>query len=207
MFKNYRIQSAEGLSPFFLVIWFLGDFSNLGGCLLGNALSETPVCFSTQTIQAIYFLIIDIILCTQWVWYTKFRPPPTARDDEDPLIEDSMTALELTPVGATDHVPVPTDSPSEATPTGSGDPAPKATMLAFLPLLILTFFTIQSLSFARSSFSAPSQRSLLEEESSAENTTGLILAQIVAWVSTVMYLACRVPQIARNVCLYLFFFG
>lgn len=195
MFKNYRLSSAEGLSPLFLIIWFLGDFSNLGGCVLGNYLSTTQVCLSTQTIQAVYFLIIDIILCSQWVWYSKLRKA-RPKDDEDPLIEDT-NAVELAPVSSEGEPGDKTATlPVDAAKSENNETSTKPALLVLLPLIAVSFFAFASPFSAHKA--APLQRSLLEE-SAAENTTAIVFAQIVAWVSTVMYLACRIPQIVRNV--------
>ncbi|ODQ73685.1 hypothetical protein LIPSTDRAFT_62919 [Lipomyces starkeyi NRRL Y-11557] len=64
--KNYRNHSVEGLSWLFLFNWFLGDATNLIGCLLTRQLPF-------QTFLAMYYLIIDVILCSQYVYYTKLQ--------------------------------------------------------------------------------------------------------------------------------------
>lgn len=195
VFKNYRLKSAEGLSLLFLVIWFLGDFSNLGGCLLGNLLSETPVCLSTQTIQAIYFLLIDGILCSQWIWYTKIRAQPS-KEDQDPLIADEIAgaSLELTALPPSSTLG---ETSEQSLPV---DPKPAVSLLMIVPLLVFSIFTFGSHSSTALAWSGtPTQRRLLED-TSAEQTAAVVFSQIVAWVSTVMYLSCRIPQIVRNVC-------
>ncbi|KAK7207410.1 PQ loop repeat-domain-containing protein [Myxozyma melibiosi] len=64
--KNYRNHSVEGLSWLFLFNWLLGDATNLIGCLLTNQLPF-------QTLLAGYYLSIDVILCSQFVYYTKIK--------------------------------------------------------------------------------------------------------------------------------------
>ncbi|KAJ8099853.1 PQ loop repeat-domain-containing protein [Lipomyces tetrasporus] len=64
--KNYRNHSVEGLSWLFLFNWFLGDATNLIGCLLTRQLPF-------QTFLAMYYLIIDVVLCCQYVYYTKIQ--------------------------------------------------------------------------------------------------------------------------------------
>ncbi|KAK9452107.1 PQ loop repeat-domain-containing protein [Limtongia smithiae] len=61
---NYRNHSVEGLSWLFLFNWFLGDFANFVGCLLTDQLAF-------QTLLATYYLIIDVALCSQYVYYTR----------------------------------------------------------------------------------------------------------------------------------------
>ncbi|KAK9240963.1 PQ loop repeat-domain-containing protein [Lipomyces kononenkoae] len=64
--KNYRNHSVEGLSWLFLFNWFLGDATNLIGCLLTQQLPF-------QTFLAIYYLSIDVILCGQYIYYTNVK--------------------------------------------------------------------------------------------------------------------------------------
>ncbi|KAK9377494.1 PQ loop repeat-domain-containing protein [Lipomyces chichibuensis] len=64
--KNYRNHSVEGLSWLFLFNWLLGDATNLIGCLLTRQLPF-------QTFLAMYYLIIDVILCGQYIYYTKLQ--------------------------------------------------------------------------------------------------------------------------------------
>lgn len=108
-------------------------------------------------------------------------------------MESDANAVELSSIAATD------EKPAEDAAEPRSEASAKPMVLVILPLLAISYVALSS-PFS-SSFSAPHlplQRSLLEE-SSAENTTAIVFAQIVAWVSTFMYLACRVPQIFRNV--------
>jgi len=54
---NYQLQSADGLSPF-----FLGDSLNLAGCILTNQ-------NAAQLYTAIYFCSMDLILISQFIYY------------------------------------------------------------------------------------------------------------------------------------------
>lgn len=38
LYENYTLQSGEGLSVLFVVIWILGDLSNLAGAILAGLL-------------------------------------------------------------------------------------------------------------------------------------------------------------------------
>lgn len=67
--KNFQLKSCEGLALPFLANWFLGDASNLLGCLLTHQLPF-------QTWLASYFVSVDIILVTQYLYYEHARPPP-----------------------------------------------------------------------------------------------------------------------------------
>ncbi|KAI9711737.1 MAG: hypothetical protein M1820_001881 [Bogoriella megaspora] len=66
IYKNYKYSSTSGLSIFFLVIWCLGDLSNLLGALFTDQATW-------QMIVAGYYCFVDMVLVGQWFWYEKFR--------------------------------------------------------------------------------------------------------------------------------------
>lgn len=60
---NFLRQSADALSPWFLIQWLAGDSFNFLGCVLtGDQLA-------TQTITAGYFIVADFIIIIQYVYY------------------------------------------------------------------------------------------------------------------------------------------
>ncbi|KAJ8494936.1 hypothetical protein ONZ45_g13070 [Pleurotus djamor] len=61
--ENIRRQSCEGLALPFLGNWFLGDLSNLIGCLLTHQLPF-------QTYLATYFVFVDLSLLCQYIYYS-----------------------------------------------------------------------------------------------------------------------------------------
>jgi hypothetical protein len=62
---NYRRQSADALSPFFLAEWLLGDTANLLGALLRGDQPQTVV------LTAQYFICMDCVLVLQYLYYTS----------------------------------------------------------------------------------------------------------------------------------------
>ncbi|PFH54276.1 hypothetical protein AMATHDRAFT_72778 [Amanita thiersii Skay4041] len=86
LYVNYWRQSCEGLSLPFLLNWFLGDCSNLIGCILTRQLPF-------QTWLATYFVSVDTTLVIQYFYYThrtrlaelhkhgyeRITPTPTSR--------------------------------------------------------------------------------------------------------------------------------
>ena len=64
LITNYRLQSAEALSPFFLAEWLLGDTCNLVGALLKGDQPETVI------LTAQYFICMDCVLLLQYLYYT-----------------------------------------------------------------------------------------------------------------------------------------
>jgi len=78
---NFREKSARGLSPWFLAQWLAGDSFNLIGCLATG--DQAP----TQTYTAVYFVLSDLALLCQYVYYRERRSGRRRRrrdtDDED----------------------------------------------------------------------------------------------------------------------------
>lgn len=78
---NFRAKSARGLSPWFLAQWLAGDSFNLIGCLATG--DQAP----TQTYTAVYFVLSDLALLCQYVYYRERRSGRRRRrrdtDDED----------------------------------------------------------------------------------------------------------------------------
>ncbi|KAJ5468099.1 hypothetical protein N7475_005851 [Penicillium sp. IBT 31633x] len=66
IYKNFQLQSTSGLSIFFLVIWCLGDASNLVGALYTRQAGW-------QVVIASYYVLVDITLVFQFFWYTHYR--------------------------------------------------------------------------------------------------------------------------------------
>ncbi|KAG0623582.1 hypothetical protein M758_3G185100 [Ceratodon purpureus] len=63
--SNWRLQSAEALSPWFLFQWLAGDAFNFFGCLLtGDQLA-------TQNLSASYFMFADFVIITQYMYYQQ----------------------------------------------------------------------------------------------------------------------------------------
>lgn len=75
IFKNYKLQSASGLSPFFLVEWCLGDSTNLLGAIFARQAGW-------QITVASYYVFVDIVLVYQYYWYTYFKGKRQLDDDK-----------------------------------------------------------------------------------------------------------------------------
>ena len=65
MLQNYHLKTSEGLSGYFLLLWAFGDSCNLVACVLTG--DQTPV----QMYTAVYFLMSDSVLISQFVLYRK----------------------------------------------------------------------------------------------------------------------------------------
>lgn len=68
IYCNYRNKSAEGISPLFLLLWFMGDFLSFTSCLLND------VVLKFQVYLSLFFLCNDITLCYQYYYYNSVYP-------------------------------------------------------------------------------------------------------------------------------------
>lgn len=66
LYKNFTMSSASGLSVYFLMEWFLGDLTNMLGAIFTDQASW-------QVVVAAYFVMVDVILCGQYIWYERLR--------------------------------------------------------------------------------------------------------------------------------------
>ncbi|KAH7125404.1 vacuolar membrane PQ loop repeat protein [Dendryphion nanum] len=62
LIENYKQGSAEGISLAFLVVWFIGDITNLVGALWAGLVP-------TVIALAVYFCFADLILISQCLYY------------------------------------------------------------------------------------------------------------------------------------------
>ncbi|KAI3435496.1 hypothetical protein D9Q98_001562 [Chlorella vulgaris] len=67
LYRNYKTQSAEALSPWFLAEWLLGDTCNLVGALLKG--DQLP----TVTLTAEYFICVDAVMLVQYTYLTALQ--------------------------------------------------------------------------------------------------------------------------------------
>ncbi|ELP94748.1 hypothetical protein EIN_341160 [Entamoeba invadens IP1] len=62
IYQTFKSKKPESLSITFLVMWLGGDLTNLIGCIFTN---QTQV----QLLTSIYFVLIDIVMLSQYAWY------------------------------------------------------------------------------------------------------------------------------------------
>ncbi|EJC98486.1 PQ-loop-domain-containing protein [Fomitiporia mediterranea MF3/22] len=65
IWENYQLQSGEGLSVAFVVVWLLGDLCNLVGASMAGLQA-------TVIIIAIYYSLCDVILLVQ-IYYYRYK--------------------------------------------------------------------------------------------------------------------------------------
>jgi uncharacterized protein with PQ loop repeat len=140
---NFQRQSASALSPTFLIVWMIGDVTNLVGCILTHQLPF-------QTLLASYYCFIDSFLVLQYIMYSLWQPNIAVLDGL-PAEEDCFV------------------SPRK------WDTSMPANMLVAATLV-----------------------SSVEAASTGQVSTGLLLGQASAWLSSALYFLSRLPQIHTN---------
>lgn len=94
IYENYILQSGEGLSVLFVVVWLLGDLTNLAGAILANLLptviflgvyvSHSIECGYLAHVRDCQYTICDITLLGQIYYYRRKRN--ISREDQEPLL-------------------------------------------------------------------------------------------------------------------------
>jgi uncharacterized protein with PQ loop repeat len=67
LYENYTRKRCEAFSIFFLLFWIVGDTCNMIGAILTN---QQPL----QKIIGVYYICQDIVLFSQYFYYTKVYP-------------------------------------------------------------------------------------------------------------------------------------
>lgn len=62
LIENYKQGSADGISLTFLIVWFIGDITNLAGAIWAGLVP-------TVIALAVYFCIADLVLIAQCLYY------------------------------------------------------------------------------------------------------------------------------------------
>ncbi|RHZ55322.1 PQ-loop repeat-containing protein [Aspergillus thermomutatus] len=220
IYKNYQLQSTSGLSLFFLVEWCLGDTGNLVGALLTRQAAW-------QVIIAAYYVLVDVTLVFQFFWYTHYKGRRDAYRDYSHSHhgEDTGAFLEGVPMSEEDSI---TDVSRQKATTEDSATKDADLLKKSLPLAMGSqppLYTNEKLSSSRRtitrSASGPSlplasTRTLLlasmlcavvanaqpteldSAPAASEHTTLELIGRISSWISTVLYLGSRPPQLIKN---------
>eukprot|EP00808_Paulinella_micropora_P004401 g2852.t1 len=206
LYLNYVTGSVESLSALFLVIWLLGDLTNLVGCLLTKQAAS-------NLWTAYYFLFMDCLLMSQYIYYSWVRRRVDKHSEEDVLAEALIHSdSDIRRAGLVQDLP-PEDEVGSL-PDSSGDFSVYSLplLLILLPLsggcLVAVSPSLSSVasSSSFSSFFSPASlrpgKVLLEERlcnaASTKEGWEVVVGDVAAWVSGVLYFTARVPQIWTN---------
>ncbi|KAJ5771229.1 uncharacterized protein N7511_003280 [Penicillium nucicola] len=222
IFKNFQLQSTSGLSIFFLIIWCLGDASNLVGALFTRQAGW-------QVVVAGYYVLVDITMVFQFFWYTHLKARRNGDYDDLSHSFDSdgreilqgvsppghegshrtLSAVNMNTKAAeakdmdiqSGSIPRSTNqnasysneklsSSRRSVQVGSSAPSP--------PFMLPRTMLIASLVCAMVANAAPTE-SPHPPISHAPNEAILeIFGRIISWMSTLLYLGSRPPQLYKN---------
>eukprot|EP00732_Lithocolla_globosa_P001794 Lithocolla_globosa_v1_NODE_986_length_2986_cov_12.865575.p1 type:complete len:323 gc:universal NODE_986_length_2986_cov_12.865575:1832-2800(+) len=194
LYKNYVNKEVGGLSLSFLIAWLLGGFSNLLGCILTNQLP-------TQLYTAIYFCVSDVVIISQYYYYSKLYRQP------------HYQSIKVAPSSLTED-----DEPSSENISKSFARTNVSAYLAPVTLIFL-LFGLHFFSYPAPSHSlSVNERTLLAFNGSDDssdyyypdddlplcnspielNLAAEIAGYAIAWLCGFIYFFSRVPQIIRN---------
>ncbi|QEU60167.1 Rtc2/Ypq1 [Kluyveromyces lactis] len=195
IYENFYRKSAEGLSLMFVVLWLAGDIFNLLGAMLQHLLP-------TMIILAAYYTAADIILLIQCLFYGQDGPvDPVHLSPANPINENVLQDVfhERQPL-LTGHqhnerrVYVETSSTaSEATAPSADKPEDGKLREQLLNIIIVSSVILAGFfSWYISYIKNPHQ-------SNPELDLHMNwLAQSFGYLSAVLYLGSRIPQILLN---------
>ncbi|CAK9439148.1 uncharacterized protein LODBEIA_P33720 [Lodderomyces beijingensis] len=188
---NYRLKSASGISPSFLILWFMGDFLSFTSCLFNDAT------LGFQLYLSIFFLCNDVTLCFQYYYY---HSEDGAFEHE---AEERYSSLEPTPEVFGPRADLSVHAHAQGSDirrvhpeTLSDDSAPSSYNSTDDNSSVMKTFVAAVATNAgkASAISLGSNLNLQTREYSTRDQLGLFLA----WGCTVVYCASRCPQLYKN---------
>ncbi|KAK1997444.1 PQ-loop-domain-containing protein [Colletotrichum falcatum] len=208
LLTNYKAQSADGLSMGFLIIWLIGDVTNLLGALFTH-LAPTAVAL------AMYFCFADLVLIGQCVYYNTKNARRAARrrassaapeaTEDEPLLRPSARRRSSSAAGLPgSHRRQGLHESSSLDPlrkmvTGEDD-TPDSNPWLHNALSIVAVYLVGAagwfLSYQAGAWDSPDDADVGSpaEAAGTMEKVGLMLG----YFSAVCYLTARIPQIVKN---------
>ncbi|RUS13156.1 PQ loop repeat-domain-containing protein, partial [Endogone sp. FLAS-F59071] len=195
LYENYKRKSGDGLSMTFLIIWLAGDVFNVLGVVYQDLLF-------TMLLLGLYYTIADIGLIYQVIYYRRYPivvenvvdvTAATPIKETTPLLS---SALSLISYSTTSPVPYATASPMR-----------RRRLLHAFALALFTSLAGAVLFWGARRFpetSAPCNPDgivvSLEVSPSPPSSDRdfQVVPQIFGWISALLYVGSRVPQIVKN---------
>lgn len=170
--ENYQLKSGEALSVLFVVVWLLGDLCNLVGASMAGLLP-------TVILLAVYYSLCDIILLFQIYYYRRRKSVAHARSSDITVNDASETTHLLSQADG-------------ELPTVEGVYPPRLQLLKYLGAVIFVFAT------GIAAWAISEKLHQGEEDPSRPEEILEWRSQVLGWISAVLYLGARVPQILKN---------
>lgn len=216
--ENYRNSSVDGIAFGFLAFWIFGDVSNLLGCLLTDALPF-------QVLLSSYYCFIDIILISQYLYYTRVYPKiyqfkttermefmnETSDQDQDELPAEHITRILSNIASAfnnsTNNSKFTSRNKNSRNTTNFGThlSIPQNTAIPNRrPSTSSSFTNLVTASFI-TSFTKVNGHPLTNDMSTSSPSlmsfllvNSKIIGVFFAWTCTFSYLVARIPQLLKN---------
>ncbi|KAI5778226.1 vacuolar membrane PQ loop repeat protein [Geopyxis carbonaria] len=187
--ENYKNGSADALSPAFLIAWLLGDLANLIGAIWGSLLP-------TVIALAAYFCFADVMLLSQIIFYNHITGQEKIAGDErrlsncseeEPLLSsERRNSSTVSRCGSITKFDV---RLMLLTPEVS--PWAKFTGNAFSIIVVCVVGTMGWFIAWKTGAWGAQDDSLTDENIP-------VGAEILGYISAVLYLTARIPQIIQN---------
>lgn len=207
--RNHERKSVEGVSLGFLLCWFAGDFLNFTSCIMTGAMAF-------QILLSGYYCIIDIILGSQYYYYTylwskhaalrakrnqrlkNIRSPNSLlrhrlKQINNPTFEEIDNDDSGLPDIPTQHISIPNRPQTSLTENGDsnlGIGSSTSKSVSFSKMITSSF--IMGFSKVDGAPISPD----FPNSTLALNTASL--GKILAWSCTTLYLSSRTPQLITN---------
>lgn len=209
LIEQWRLGTSEGISPVFIIIWFLGDLCNLIGSVWANLLPGV-------ILLAVWFCVIDILMFASYMYY-KYNGKKkgdiesnvinvvnddvnsniNTNDDNDnptkPLLERRLSNTLYTSSRRKSSKRSRRDSLVSIINT----PATSFSLVFqkfILPILFVIFSGFIGYLFSDSG--VPSDPS--DPSDPIDPVVSSIIPEILGYVSAALYLGARIPQIIQN---------
>ncbi|KAI5837536.1 vacuolar membrane PQ loop repeat protein [Morchella snyderi] len=195
--ENYKNQSGDGVSTAFLLTWLFGDIANLAGAIKSNLLS-------TVITLAIYFCLADIIIISQTFYYKYVNARKIAVKEARRQSRSSNGDEPTQPLFSRRRS---SGANSRNRPSGT---IPTCSNLALYTIaeknastmqeITRNFFSIISVIFigCLGWFLAWKSGAWLVTVEDGDSTEMSLIGTILGYISSVLYLGARIPQIIKN---------
>lgn len=200
LIEQWRLKSAEGIAIGFISIWFLGDVFNLTGAFLAHLLPEV-------VFLAVWFCFADFLMIFSYVYYTYIY-----KKHHHPHHDRSRSSNSLSPNNSHHH-PHHHHHQLEHDAADENEAllrrrSSTITNIALEPsnhsiwtrYVLPIFFVVAAGAMGYFVSTPSSQSSPPNGELPAPIDDGgvNVLAQIFGYLSAILYLGARIPQIIQN---------
>lgn len=197
IFTNYKTKSAEGISPLFLLLWFMGDFLSFTSCLLND------VVLKFQVYLSLFFICNDLTLCYQYYYYNSVYPRKnletisSSTEPEEPVLSEGVSKI-ADVHSSTNHIHIrghtnhDTEtlslSQSEGSESSSFGSTGRTKKAGFSSMAAVGTFINAGVANAMA-IPKDGEVTTLSKES---------LGLFLAWCCTAVYVSSRCPQLYKN---------